>query len=102
MTKDEEEKIGGLHEVLAEIFCHVATVPSNRGKIMQAGALKSLVILTSINTDKGKNWAAHALAKIAISVDPHLAFHDQYATRVITPLMGKFTISNKELTSKDF
>jgi hypothetical protein len=49
MTKDEEEKIGGLHEVLAEIFCHLATVPANRGKIMQAGALKVFPIIFSIH-----------------------------------------------------
>ena len=44
--------------------------------------------MTTLNTEKGKNWAAHAIAKIAISVDPHLAFHDQFATRIVKPLMS--------------
>ncbi len=44
--------------------------------------------MASIGTEKGRNFAAHAIAKIAISVDPHLAFHDQYATRAVAPLMS--------------
>lgn len=41
---------------------------------------QALLTLTTVNTDRGKDIAAHALAKIAITMNPEVAFPGQKVT----------------------
>ena len=53
------------------------TAEANRGAIIQAGGGKALISLALDNSDEGKTHAAQALAKVAITIDPKIAFPGQ-------------------------
>ncbi len=85
-------------ESIAQLFVYLTTNPKNRGKIVQDGGIRALLLLTHYNyanhnENGGHNskiymMAAHSIAKLAISVDPKIAFNDGTATRVISPLLS--------------
>ena len=77
----------GLAEATAQVFVNLAVDKRNRGRMVQDGAVKALVKLTTTSPQpptaateiKGPNMllpaaisAAHALAKIAITTDPNI------------------------------
>jgi hypothetical protein len=64
-------------EQVARVFLALCTKPEYRGLIIQQGGAKALVPLANDNTDKGKLRAAQALAKLAITANPDLAFPGQ-------------------------
>lgn len=76
-----------IHEQVARVFLAVVAEVSYRGVVIQQGGVKALLPLTNTNTSKGKLLAAQALAKIAITSDPRLAFPGQRALEVIRPLV---------------
>lgn len=76
-----------IHEQVSRVFLALVEDASHRGKILQHGGVKTLLLLTTNNTDKGKLLAAQALAKIAITNDPRLSFPGQRALEVVRPLV---------------
>ncbi|KAI9139031.1 armadillo-type protein [Paraphysoderma sedebokerense] len=66
-----------LRESIANVYLSLATEPSNRPHLVQQGAIKPLL---SLSTDSPSNnpqcifSSSHALAKIAITMNPHIAF----------------------------
>ncbi len=58
----------------------------NRGLVVQQGGAKALIPLATEGTKLGKQKAAHALAKIAITNNPAIAFPGQR--------VGFFTLPN--------
>lgn len=76
-----------VHEQVARVFLALTQEVSHRGHVIQQGGAKRLVSLALTNTDKGKLFAAQALAKIGITNDPRLAFPGQRSLEVIRPLV---------------
>lgn len=76
-----------IHEQVSRVFLALVEDASHRGKILQHGGVKTLLLLTTNNTNKGKMLAAQALAKIGITNDPRLSFPGQRALEVVRPLV---------------
>lgn len=74
-------------ELIARLFNAICQLQENRGRIVQQGGTKALLSLASDGTDKGKNRAAQALARIAITINPEVAFPGQRAYEVVRPLL---------------
>lgn len=75
-------------EMIARVFHGIVTVQEHRGLTVQQGGAKALLPLTNVNTDKGKDIAAHALAKIAITMNPDIAFPGQKSFELVRPLIS--------------
>ena len=54
---------------------------ANRGLMVQQGATKVLLHLAYEGTSKGKQCAAQALARIAITINPEVAFPGQRVSK---------------------
>ncbi|KAI8816698.1 armadillo-type protein [Fimicolochytrium jonesii] len=100
----------GLRKVTAQIFCNLATNRKLHNVLVQQGAVRILLEFTrpiqssaqsagssktspstSLPTppaDGTAFLASHALAKIAITVNPHLAFKGQVALELVRPIAG--------------
>ncbi|KAJ3154137.1 hypothetical protein HK101_001679 [Irineochytrium annulatum] len=76
-----------LSSALARTFLNLATDRRNRGRMVQEGAVKALIGLTTTADDAGRNAAAQSLAKIAITSDPTVAFKGQRAAELVRPLL---------------
>ena len=76
-----------IHEQVARVFLALTVDQSHRGTIIQQGGAKTLVPLSTNNTTKGKMIAAQAIAKIAITNDPKLAFPGQRSLEAVRPLV---------------
>lgn len=76
-----------IHEQVARVFLALLGEAAHRGKILQHGGVKTLLLLATNNTAKGKLLAAQALAKIGITNDPRLSFPGQRALEVVRPLV---------------
>lgn len=63
-----------LHYRLFNAFCKDQ---ENRGLVVQQGGTKALLDLAASGTKKGKTCAAQALSRIAISINPEVAFPGQ-------------------------
>lgn len=74
-------------ELIASVYLVLAEEIENRGKLVAAGAGKALIPLTSTGTAVGQTRASQALAKIAISINPELAFPGQRVLEVVRPLI---------------
>lgn len=94
--------------MIAEILVDLATVPKTRGKLVQDGAAKCLLNIYFQSFSKSNsnkladdkklenriaNLCSHALAKIAISVDPNIAFRDSVGS-LIDPLVYLLSTSS--------
>ena len=75
-------------EMIARVFHGIVTIQEHRGLAVQQGGVKALLPLTTVNTDKGKDIAAHALAKIAITMNPEVAFSGQKSFEMVRPLLS--------------
>ncbi|KAL7631535.1 UNVERIFIED_CONTAM: hypothetical protein RMT77_018159 [Armadillidium vulgare] len=75
-------------ELIARIFNALCEQQQNRGKVVQQGGTKALLQLASDGTEKGKICAAQALARIAITINPEIAFPGQRAYEVVRPLLS--------------
>ncbi|KAL3889632.1 hypothetical protein ACJMK2_001968 [Sinanodonta woodiana] len=79
---------GNSRELVSRVFLTLAVEEDLRGLIVQQGGVKVLLSLAlDKNTDNGKHIAAQALAKIAITLDPNLAFPGQRIYEVVRPLI---------------
>ncbi|KAJ3330992.1 hypothetical protein HDU76_004346 [Blyttiomyces sp. JEL0837] len=85
-----------LAEAICQTFVNLAVDKRNRGMLVQSGAVKSLLGLTHKYPDHIIILAAHALAKIAITSDPNLAFKGERASEMIRPLVALCN-SNEQL-----
>ncbi|ESP02238.1 hypothetical protein LOTGIDRAFT_224978 [Lottia gigantea] len=77
----------GSRELLTRVYMGLATEEKLRGLIVQQGGAKSLLQLVENNTEIGKCLAAHALAKIAVTMEPQTAFPGQRIYEVVRPLL---------------
>lgn len=75
-------------ELIARVFNALCSEPELRGFVVQQGGVKVLMNLALNGTDKGKRHAAQALARIAITSNPEVAFPGQRALEVIRPLLN--------------
>ncbi|CAF0749986.1 unnamed protein product [Brachionus calyciflorus] len=74
-------------EQIASIYLVLAEYMENRGKLVAAGAGKALIPLALNGSELGKTRAAQALAKIAININPELAFPGQRCLEVVRPMI---------------
>lgn len=75
-------------ELISRVFNALASEPELRGLIVAQGGVKVLISLSLNGTDKGKRQAAQALARIAITSNPEVAFPGQRSLEVIRPLVA--------------
>ncbi|CAG8473382.1 12771_t:CDS:2 [Ambispora gerdemannii] len=76
-----------IRQSVAQVFLNLSTDQKNRGAIVQQGGVKSLIPLTTNGTQEGTCLASQALAKIAITTDPSLAFRGERAVELVTPFL---------------
>ncbi|XP_053481493.1 protein unc-45 homolog B [Ictalurus furcatus] len=75
-------------EMLARVFLALADDPKDRGTIVAQGGGKALIPLALEGTDTGKIKASHALAKIAATSNPEIAFPGERIYEVVRPLVS--------------
>jgi hypothetical protein len=98
----------GLAEAVAQVFVNLAIDKRNRGRMVQEGAVKALIQLTteikkpadevpigslgakSPTSSSASTMAAHALAKIAITTDPSIV--NIYPLAVVFSFTDHFTL----------
>ncbi|VEL23849.1 unnamed protein product [Protopolystoma xenopodis] len=70
------------------LYLSAAEFPDNRGLLVQAGAGKACLLLAfDSNTQKGQCAAAQTLARLAISMDPRVAFPGQRSLETVRPIL---------------
>lgn len=74
-------------EMISRVFMGIASEQEHRGTTVQQGGVKALVSLAGQNTEKGLDMACQALAKIAITMNPEVAFPGQRSFGLIRPLL---------------
>lgn len=84
-------------ELIASIFLVLCEEQENRGKIVAAGGGKALIPLALEGTDSGRSRASQALAKIAISINPELAFPGQRVRLIILSYCCRKLRKSKEV-----
>ncbi|KAJ3080083.1 hypothetical protein HK102_003310 [Quaeritorhiza haematococci] len=79
-----------IREVVCRVFLNLVWDKNNRGKVIQQGGAKALVTLSNNRNlnPEAVACAAQALAKIAITTDPNLAFKGQRAAELVRPLIA--------------
>lgn len=75
-------------ELIARVFNALCSEVGCRGVVVQQGGVKVLMGLSLQGTDKGKRQASQALARIAITMNPEVAFTGQRSLEVIRPLLN--------------
>lgn len=84
-------------ELIARVFNALCGQPEIRGKVVQQGGAKALLNMASNGTDKGKRQAAQALSRIAITINPDVAFPGQRMLEVVRPLINQLYPDNTAL-----
>ncbi|CAG8466329.1 16075_t:CDS:1 [Acaulospora colombiana] len=85
MSKCSSEMI---RQIVAKIFLNLSTDQNNRGAIVQQGGIKVLIPLATKGPKETTAYATQALAKIAITMDPSLAFRGERATDLVRPFLA--------------
>ncbi|XP_062847281.1 protein unc-45 homolog A [Trichomycterus rosablanca] len=75
-------------ECIARVFLALVERQEDRGMVVAQGGGKALLPLASENTSLGKIKAAQALAKIAITSNPEIAFPGERVYEVVRPLVS--------------
>uniref|UniRef100_A0A8C4Q1G4 Unc-45 myosin chaperone A n=1 Tax=Eptatretus burgeri TaxID=7764 RepID=A0A8C4Q1G4_EPTBU len=75
-------------ELMSRIFLALVEDVCNRGTVVAEGGGKALIPLALGGTDTGRTKAAQALAKIAITADPRIAFPGERVYEVVRPLVA--------------
>jgi hypothetical protein len=75
-------------ELIARVFNALCGEQELRGTVVQQGGSKALIPLALKGTDKGKRHAAQALSRIAITMNPEVAFPGQRSLEVIRPMVS--------------
>ncbi|XP_071854047.1 protein unc-45 homolog B-like isoform X2 [Apostichopus japonicus] len=94
LSKTESENS---RELLSRVYLAIAEDEKHRGNLVQKGGAKCLIPLANEGTEVGKTRAAQALAKIAITMNPELAFPGERALEVVRPLISLLHIDNTGL-----
>lgn len=76
-------------ELIARVLNALCNLQELRGKIVQQGGAKALLPMCFEGTDKGKRQAAQALSRLAITINPEVAFPGQRHLEVIRPLLNQ-------------
>ncbi|KAI8914606.1 armadillo-type protein [Gorgonomyces haynaldii] len=76
-----------IQECICSALLCIATNQKHRGLLVQMGAPKLLLQYTSKLSEQHALLAAQALAKIAITTDPSIAFFGEMALELVRPLM---------------
>ena len=84
-------------ELIARVFNALCGEQELRGSIVQQGAVKALINMALKGTEKGKRHASQALARIAITTNPEVAFPGQRSLEVIRPLLSSLHTECKAL-----
>lgn len=74
-------------EMISRVFMGITKEQDHRGMTVQQGGVKALVSLAAQNTEKGADFAAQAVAKVAITMNPEVAFPGQRSFGLIRPLL---------------
>ncbi|XP_006813831.2 protein unc-45 homolog B [Saccoglossus kowalevskii] len=74
-------------ELLSRTFLALTENEKDRGLIIQQGGAKACILLANNGNEEGKTQAAQALAKIAITNNPEIAFPGQRCLEVVRPLI---------------
>ncbi|XP_062520581.1 protein unc-45 homolog B-like [Corticium candelabrum] len=74
-------------EMLSRVFLALVNDQKHRGMVIQLGGAKALLPMALEGTEKGKHFAAQAVAKIAITADPRMAFPGQRVLETVRPLV---------------
>lgn len=94
LSKTESENS---RELLARLFLAVADDQEHRGLIVQQGGGKALIPLALEGTKTGKYKASQALAKLAISCNPEIAFPGQRVLEVVRPVIQLLDVESTAL-----
>lgn len=85
--------------MVAQIFLNLITSKPNRGLAIQQGAVPCLLALFAACSDMGAPLAGQALAKLAITADPNIAFKGETASELVRPFV---TLCNGESPLRQF
>ncbi|XP_039628975.1 protein unc-45 homolog A [Polypterus senegalus] len=89
MVKQESPALtDACKECIARVFLALVEKPEDRGLVVAQGAGKALIPLATEGIDVGKTKAAQALAKIAITSNPEIAFPGERIYEVVRPLVS--------------
>uniref|UniRef100_A0A3B3DEX0 Unc-45 myosin chaperone A n=1 Tax=Oryzias melastigma TaxID=30732 RepID=A0A3B3DEX0_ORYME len=80
-------------ECIARVFLALVERQEDRGTVVAQGGGKALIPLATDNTDVGKVKAAQALAKIAITSNPEIAFPGERIYEVVRPLVSLLNLN---------
>lgn len=75
-------------ELISRVFNAICSDQDLRGIVVQQGGVKVLIKMALNGTQKGKCHAAQALSRIAITINPEVAFPGQRALEVVRPLLS--------------
>lgn len=75
-------------ELISRVFNALCSEQELRGVVVSEGGTKVLLNLSLEGTDKGKRHAAQALSRIAITMNPEVAFPGQRMLEVIRPIIN--------------
>lgn len=81
--KTESESV---RELISRVFLALTESVEHRGLAVQQGASKALISLALDGSEKGRDCAAQALARLGITSDPKTVFPGQRAYEVVRPL----------------
>ncbi|KAI8148491.1 armadillo-type protein [Fennellomyces sp. T-0311] len=77
-----------LKAVAAQTYLNLVTPQATRGKLLQQGIVKGLLPLALQKNTEYQLASAQALAKLAITSDPRLAFGAQTSHELVTPFLA--------------
>uniref|UniRef100_A0A3P8W5A8 Unc-45 myosin chaperone A n=1 Tax=Cynoglossus semilaevis TaxID=244447 RepID=A0A3P8W5A8_CYNSE len=93
MVKQESPALTeACRECISRVFLALVERQEDRGSVVAQGGGKSLIPLTSENTDLGKVKAAQALAKLTITSNPGMAFPGERVYEVVRPLISLLSL----------
>ncbi|KAJ3185118.1 hypothetical protein HDU87_002684 [Geranomyces variabilis] len=106
LAKGKEPATARVRAAVARTLCSLACTKSLHSTLIQQGAVRGLLELTRSRQQQQDEddttttrIAAHALAKIAITADPNIAFRADLATELVRPLLDLLRDDNNQKLS---
>ncbi|KAI8585472.1 armadillo-type protein [Geranomyces variabilis] len=104
LAKGKEPATARVRAAVARTLCSLACNKSLHSTLIQQGAVRGLLELTRSGRQQQHDdddptitrLAAHALAKIAITADPNIAFRADLATELVRPLLDLLRDDNNQ------
>ncbi|XP_072022397.1 LOW QUALITY PROTEIN: protein unc-45 homolog B-like [Amphiura filiformis] len=84
-------------ELLSRVYLAIVEDEDHRGLVVQQGGAKALLPLGIDGNEVGKAKAAHALAKIAITMNPEIAFPGQRSLELVRILISLLHVERSGL-----